>query len=102
MTRRLRLLARSRSTACRHKVRVRSTSGGSAASTTRAKGPALLGFGERESAGLLFGDRGPERAVAAPALDPLVFSGPLTLHLVALPFDQLPPLRALVGRGAGG
>ena len=36
ITRRLRLSARSRSTACRHKVRVRSTSGGSAASTARA------------------------------------------------------------------
>ena len=30
--------------------------------------PALLGFGERDSAGLLFGDRGPERAVVMAAL----------------------------------
>ena len=32
------------------------------------EGPALLGFGERDSAGLLFGDRGPERAVVMTAL----------------------------------
>ena len=32
------------------------------------EGPALLGFGERDSAGLLFGDRGPDRAVVMAAL----------------------------------
>ena len=49
-------------------MRIRSTSDGSAASTTRAKVPALLGFGERDSAGLLFGGGGPERAVVMTAL----------------------------------
>ena len=39
---------------------------------------------------------------ASPALDPLVFSGPLTPHVAALPFGQPRPPRALVGRRTGG
>ena len=39
---------------------------------------------------------------AASALDPLVFGGPLTPHLAALPFEQLRPLRTLVGWSTGG
>ena len=40
--------------------------------------------------------------LASSARHLLVFDGPLTPHLAALAFDQLRPLRPLVGRGAGG